>query len=187
MLALVLFLLLPTVTVSCSLSEDSDEGPGELSVTATGADLVTRATPALDASGTFAVDDYRTDSPLAEDLAAATAPPAVQVIAIGLLVVLAAGVGLGLWQRRPGLTAGAAAAGVVLVVLVEKVTAARWRPIMSEYGALVDELPDAEGRDVTAEATDAISAGLGFWFALVGLVVAGLATIPALRRKRTEG
>lgn len=185
LLALVLFLLLPTVTVSCSLPDGSAEGPGELSVSATGTELVGGATPALEASGAFAVDEYQADSLLAGDLAAGAAPGAVQALAIGLLVVLVAGAGLGLWQRRPALTIAAAAFGGVLVVLVENAMAARWRPIVSGYGALVGELPDAGGRDVAREAASAVGAGIGFWFSLVGLAVAGIAAIPALRRKQT--
>lgn len=186
---LLLFVLLPNVAVSCSLPDDSAEGTGEITVSATGGDFVVRAVPDVDTSGVLAPieDNITPDAPLADYLADSAAGPGVQLLAITVLVLLVLGAMTAL-PRKPRLGAAlaiaVAAVVVALMVVIEKVMAAAWRPMVTEAGLFTRGLPDAEGHDMVAEGIDAIRAGLGFWLAIAGLaVVAAVNLVPLVRRR----
>lgn len=181
---LLLFVLLPNVAVSCALPEDSKDGSGEITVSVTGGELVTRDVPEVEASGVLAELE---GASLADDLADGAAGPGVQLLAIAVLVLLVLGTVTALPRKpRLGAALAIAVAAVVaaLMVVIEMMMATAWRPMVTEAGQLTRYLDDARGHDMVAEGIDAIRAGLGFWLAITGLaVVAAVNVVPLVRRR----
>jgi hypothetical protein len=184
LLALLLFLLLPTVAASCSAGGDTLTG------SVSGTDVLAGNRPSLDATGKLTgFLNFTANSPLAADLDRATPGSGARLVAVVvvLLLLLGGAVELIRAHRRPAVTAIVAAATGVALVGVELMIAARWKPILGDAGLLTRELPENRGRDSVQVALDTLHAGLGFWLVLATLaVIAAVNVVFLLRRARVE-
>lgn len=175
---LLLFLVLPNVAVSCSLSEDSVEGPGEFDAALTGIELVLGDEPSLAATGAFEFD--YAGSLVANTIRQTAADPLVQKLTafmVGMIVIGVAVSFLPLWRWRATLTAAAATVAGVLLVVANTMMVDEWQGTMAGYGDFLRDLPDAEGLDLRAEAAAAVYRGSGFWLTVIGLAVVAVVSL----------
>jgi hypothetical protein len=163
----VLLLLLPFVGVSCS-----DPDLGTLDGSYTGFDLATGGTPQYDAAGPVA-DTASIEQVVFPD-------PGVQVLAIMLIVLLAAGLATALLPTsRHRALAGAALAALAAALVVAIELVARSTLVTSMRELLLARM-DGVPQDLSAVATeeylsDATGSRVGFWLVLVVLLVIGAA------------
>lgn len=181
LLVALLFLVLPMATASCSLPADLPEGSGAVSVSVSGADVVTGGDPDFSVSGVFEL------SPEANAGMASEAAPkgAVRVWGIATAVVM----GLGLltmfvrvWRLRAILTAAVASVAAALLVATEVALVGRLVSLAEQEATWLVHLPSARGVDVVGRAGEVVGAAVGFWVALAGLVlVAGVNVVLLVR------
>jgi hypothetical protein len=169
-LVLLLFFLLPFVSVSCDVP-----GVGEAGADYTGSHLVSGADPEVPAELRQLADDPQTPAELVEP-----PDPGVQVLAVVLAVFAAAGVlTVLISQVRARLLSGAALAGATLVMAVVTMVVAQ----SHLQSALIDGVRRsglAEQRDslrrVESAADDLTHTDVGFWLMVVVLAVLALVT-----------
>ena len=174
LLVALLFLVLPAATASCSVPADSPEGPGSVSVSVTGADVVTGGDPDYSVSGVFEL------SPEGNAGMAGDAAPRGAVRVWGIATVVVMGLGLlimflRVWRLRAIVTAAVASVAAVLLVVTEVALVGRLVSLAEENATWLVHLPSAQGVDVVGRAGEVVRTGAGFWVTLAGLVlVAGV-------------
>jgi hypothetical protein len=169
-LVLLLFFLLPFVSVSCDVP-----GYGEAGVNYTGTHLATGATPKIPDDLQRVANDPETPAELVNPPA-----PGVQVLAIALAVLAAAGLLTSFVPRlKPRLLAGAALAVATLIVTVITMVVAQ----SNLQSALIDSVRQSGLADqqetlhrVEAAADDLTHTEIGFWLILVLLTLITLTT-----------
>ncbi|MGH3758180.1 hypothetical protein [Actinophytocola sp.] len=178
-LVLMLFLFLPFLSVSC------DVGLGTIGADYTGAGLATDARPEVEVpQGLEGITEELPGSP--DDPAP---DPGVQVLAIILAVVLVAGVVLPFLPRlahqvRLRMFGGAALAVVagIVAIVTQVVAQSNLTARLTDYarGLATDEQPPPSADDVA----QLVHSGVGFWLAMVLLVVLVLASVGFVYRDR---
>ncbi|MDQ3790656.1 MAG: hypothetical protein M3422_25905, partial [Actinomycetota bacterium] len=83
---MLLFLVLPMTTVSCSLPSGHEEGPGSITISVSGADVVVGGAPRQEASGVFQPVDLA-DETTPRGLVRVFGIAAVVVLGLGLLIM----------------------------------------------------------------------------------------------------
>lgn len=174
LLLALLFLVLPMATASCSLPDDLPEGSGSVSVSVTGADVLTGDDPDYSATGLFELSPAGTAGMVGD----AAPKTAVRVWGIAAVVVM----GLGLltafvrvWRLRAVVTAVVAAVAAVLLAVAEFTLVGDLVSVAEENAEWLVHLPSAQGVDVVGRADEVVGAGSGFWVTFAGLVlVAGV-------------
>jgi hypothetical protein len=169
-LVLLLFFLLPFVSVSCDVP-----GYGEAGVNYTGTHLATGATPAIPDDLQRVADDPETPSELVDPPA-----PGVQVLAIVLAVLAAAGLLTAFVPRlKTRLLTGTALAIATLTVTVITMVVAQ----SNIQSALIDGVRRSGLADqqqtlhrVEAAADDLTHTEIGFWLMIVLLALIALIT-----------
>jgi hypothetical protein len=178
-LVLVLFFLLPFLSVSCDVP-----GVGKAGVDYTGTHLVTDDTP-----------DWQSPEELTELLGTpreATdeqAPAGVQVLAIVLVVLAAAGVAVGLLPRLTARLYGSAAlAGATLAVAVVTVVVALGNLRTLLVPQANEIATDEAGLDPDSLVDEALHTEVGFWLVagLSAVLVLGNLGAVFLSRKATQ-
>jgi hypothetical protein len=163
-LVLLLFFLLPFVSASCDVP-----GYGEAGATYTGSHLVSGTDPEVAADLQDLADDPESPTALTDP-----PDPGVQLLAIGLAVLAAAGVLTALVPHlKARLLGGAALAAATLVVTVVTMAVAK----SNLQNALVDwarQTGAAEGQDgdrLEAAVTEVTHTEVGFWLMIVVLAL----------------
>jgi len=180
-LVLLLFLFLPFMSVSCDVGEF-----GSIGADYNGAELATGTQP--DVEVPTGLEDMLSELPGSGDSKEPAPDPGVQVLAIILGLVLIAGIALPFVPRlvhqvRLRMFGGAALAALagVLMVVVQAVA----------QSSLADQLTD-DARDYSPNqplsaddlADRLIHSEVGFWLALVVLVVIALASVGLVYREK---
>ncbi|WP_020674103.1 hypothetical protein [Amycolatopsis nigrescens] len=182
LLVLLLFLLLPNVAASCSVS-DSAAGQGEVAASFTGADLVTAGDPGLEATGAFEM------SSALVDVTTEDAAPGGVVRGFAIAAVVAIGLGLAgafvqVWRLRAVVTLTVAAVAALLLATTEILIIRQWAAVAESFAELMTELPDARGIDIVGKAREIVQPGVGFWLSLAGLVAIAATNLILLIRHR---
>ncbi len=187
LLVLLLFLVLPAATASCSVPEGAPEGPGSISVSVTGADVVTGGDPDHAADGVFEL------SPDAAAALAHDAAPRGLVRTLGTAAVATMVLGMltafvRVWRLRAIVTTAVGALAAALLVLAEVALVGRLTALAEDNAEWLVHLPSARGTDVIGRASDVVSTGWGFWSACTGLVlIAAVNAALLLRPRRPPG
>jgi hypothetical protein len=175
---IVLLLLLPFVGVSCS-----DQELGAVEGSYTGFDLVTGGAPGYEADGPI-VEMVSIEQVVFPD-------PGAQVLAIVLLLLLVAGLATALLPAaRLRQLAGAVIAALAAVLLVVTQLVAQ-SGLVTSMRELLQARMSVTPQDLSPVATeaylsDATGSRIGFWLALVVLLVIGLTNIAIhIRSRRT--
>jgi hypothetical protein len=179
-LVLLLFLLLPFLSVSCDVP-----GMGKIGADYTGGHLVTGDEPEAEVPPELA--EMADELPGAGGGESDPPPdPGVQVLAIITALVMAAGIGTILISRtrsRLLAAAGVAALAGVLVVVIQVIAQSNLTDQLRENaGELADgETPTANIDELAGEV---IHTEIGFWLSLVGLALIALGSIAFLARDK---
>ncbi|WET76541.1 hypothetical protein P3102_20675 [Amycolatopsis sp. QT-25] len=190
LLVLLLFLVLPMATASCSVPVSRPGQTGAINVSVTGADLVLGDDPGYSASGIFEL------SPAGNAGMAREASPrsVVRVFGIATVVVMSLGLLIALIQvrrLRALVTAVVASVAAVLLAVTEFALVSQWVSLAEETAESAQYLPQAQGIDVVGRADEVVAAGWGFWLTLAGLaLVAGINVFLLVRpgtRRRPSG
>jgi hypothetical protein len=157
-LVLVLFFLLPFVSVSCEVPDLN----GSAQVNYTGTHLVTGGQPELVTTGEFRPAE---DSQDEEEL-----DPGVQGLAIVLVVLAAAGLVMGLAPAAVARLGGAALAGATLVVTVVTLLMARANLKSTLLTQLQDVAGNTDPERLESGVDGALEVRVGFWLVVTVLV-----------------
>jgi hypothetical protein len=165
-LVLVLFFLLPFLSVSCEVQ--SVNGSARLDYT--GTHLVTGDRPELVTTGQLRPPDDESGSRSEEDLV-----PGVRGLATVLVALAAAGVVMGLVPRAVARFGSAALAGATLVVAVVTLVVAQANlksVLLTELQEVVESsAPAGSARpDLESGVDKALEVGIGFWLVVAVLV-----------------
>ncbi|MBB4685956.1 hypothetical protein [Amycolatopsis jiangsuensis] len=185
LLAGMLLLFLPSVAVSCDVPiAAGTHAPAGVHVTYSGAAVIGDR-PQVETSGAWArtqqwEDAYSSRSKVMD--------PLVRGLAVGTLVVLAAGMATALLRSTRGrvvTSAVLAATGIVLVVVTEVLAkSALETAVRNLVGALVPPRPGTDFADVLAHVGDAVHLRSGLWATTAGLAVIAALNVVALVRQR---
>nr|WP_042186677.1 hypothetical protein [Kibdelosporangium sp. MJ126-NF4]CEL17448.1 hypothetical protein [Kibdelosporangium sp. MJ126-NF4]CTQ91325.1 hypothetical protein [Kibdelosporangium sp. MJ126-NF4] len=165
LLALLLFLLLPCIAVSCDKQDSGPSGRGSVEVSYNGWQLVARD-PSVVMDGVFAT------FPAGQFVEEAEVPVGVTVIAVVIVTVMAAGVATSLARkRRVPAAITAAVLGSALLVVAEVVASAGLVSEARDAALWTSYLPETQGMDVQARAGELVGTRIGFWLTLAMLLV----------------
>lgn len=166
-LVLLLFLFMPFLSVSCDVS-----GTGSIGVSYNGTQLATGAHPAVKVPA--GLEDMAAQLPGAPGSGRPPVEPGVQLLAILVAVVLVAGAALPFvpllaHQVRHRMFGGAAVAVVAAALMITTQAVAQ--------SNVTDQLADDARQVGTTDVSPIIHSEVGFWLALVVLLVIALASV----------
>ncbi|HEU5470033.1 MAG TPA: hypothetical protein VFV67_05220 [Actinophytocola sp.] len=174
-----LFFLLPFVAVAC----DAPQNAGSVDVGFTGLDLVTGAEPTLTATGELATVPR-------EELGTDELPePGAQLPAILTVVLITAGLVASLLpalRARPLVIGGGAALAAALLAGTELIAQANLKASVLDLAGTAVRLGGDTFAVTDAQARDLVHSRIGFWLALVALVLVLLWSVRLALRDRSR-
>lgn len=182
LLVLLVFLLLPGVAASCSVSE-SQEGAGSLSANANGADLVLGGDPYLEAEGAFEMPPTLHASIVEfaqpEEPVRFFASAAVVFMLLGMATMFVL-----VWRLRAVVILVVTVVAAACLTVAEILVVQQWVRQAEELGSSMVYLPDAQGKDIVGLAGDIVHPQYGFWLTLAGLLAIAAPNLFLLIRHR---
>lgn len=168
--------LLPFVAVSCDVP-----GAGSFEADWTGVDLATGGDPSLETAGT--------DQPSPVEANESPPEPSVQVLAIITVVLVVAGLVVSLLPlariRMLAVAGAAGLAGVLLVVTQSVAKSNLTSALLAEVNRQSSQRPTDSPPAITqSQIEEILGTRIGFWLALIGLILVLLFTIAVLVRDR---